>query len=395
MSRTVAARLIDDLAAETLPVADVPWLDARRADALAIFRRMGVPHRRIENWKYTDLKTALEAANDFYGSAIEWRIASVPAGVELFDLSDLANAPDWVKAHLGKAAGADAMPAASLVLARCGFALRVPKGQVVAERLQVEFFGAGHARALIVLEDGASLTIVETRRTGAGFSNIGIEAVVGANARLAHVRTAIAAPDAIQVEDIAVRVARDGSYRAHLMNGGAALSRLNLRLTLKDSGANAQLSGVSVLGGNLHADVTTEIYHAAGNTQSTQLFKHVAGGRSRAVYQGKITVAQGADKSDSRQTAKALLLGERAEADLKPELEIFADDVKCAHGAAVGDLDADSLFYLRARGIPENEARNMLIRAFLEEAVTEIADETIRAAVWQSVEEALPKAMSL
>src|SRR5579871_4933464 len=139
MSRTVAARLIDDLAAETLPVADVPWLDARRADALAIFRRMGVPHRRIENWKYTDLKTALEAANDFYGSAIEWRIASVPAGVELYDLSDLANAPDWVKAHLGKAAGADAMPAASLVLARCGFALRVPKGQVVAERLQVEF----------------------------------------------------------------------------------------------------------------------------------------------------------------------------------------------------------------------------------------------------------------
>ena len=109
--------------------------------------------------------------------------------------------------------------------------------------------------------------------------------------------------------------------------------------------------------------------------------------------QGKITVAEGADKSDSRQTAKALLLGERAEADLKPELEIFADDVKCAHGAAVGDLDADSLFYLRARGIPENEARNMLLRAFLLEAVDGIESESIRNAVWQSVEEALPRAL--
>ena len=118
-----------------------------------------------------------------------------------------------------------------------------------------------------------------------------------------------------------------------------------------------------------------QIYHASGETHSTQLFKHVVGGHGRAVYQGKITVAEGADKSDSRQTAKALLLGERAEADLKPELEIFADDVKCAHGAAVGDLDADSLFYLRSRGVPESEARNMLIRAFLEEAVAEIADE--------------------
>jgi Fe-S cluster assembly protein SufD len=139
--------------------------------------------------------------------------------------------------------------------------------------------------------------------------------------------------------------------------------------------------------------VTSHIEHAAGDTRSTQLFKKVAGGKSRAVYQGKITVHEGANGSDSRQTAKALLMGTRAEADLKPELIIFADDVKCAHGAAVGDLDADSLFYLRSRGIPDREARNMLIRAFLEEAVAEIEDEAIRAAVWKDVEHALPHAM--
>jgi Fe-S cluster assembly protein SufD len=200
------------------------------------------------------------------------------------------------------------------------------------------------------------------------------------------------APSSIQIEDAAVSVARDGTFHAHLVNGGAMLARLSLRVTLKEPGANAHFSGVSVLGGTLHADVTTEVYHAAGQTQSTQLFKKAVGGKGRAVYQGKIIVAPGANGSDSRQTAKAILLSERAEADLKPELEILADDVKCAHGAAIGDLDADSLFYLRSRGVPEKEARNLLIRAFLEDAVLPIADEAIRNAAWDMVENALVRA---
>ena len=392
MNATAATRLTDALSLHAATGA--AWLDTRRADAAKLFRDRGVPHRRIENWKYTDLKTALDSANDAGESDIRCAVASLPDGVELFDLADLAHAPQWVQAHFGKAALSDAMPAASLLLARAGFALHVPKNLTASKPLRFSFEGSGHARALIVLEEGASLDLIESRPAGRGFSNVGMEIVIGPNARLTHVRMADAAPDAIQVEDVAVRVARDGAYTARLSNGGASLSRLNLRLTLKEKGAHAELSGVSVLGGKLHADVTTEIYHASGETHSTQLFKHVVGGHGRAVYQGKITVAEGADKSDSRQTAKALLLGERAEADLKPELEIFADDVKCAHGAAVGDLDADSLFYLRARGIAESEARNMLIRAFLEEVVAEIADETVRALVWQSVEDALPRAMA-
>jgi Fe-S cluster assembly protein SufD len=157
-------------------------------------------------------------------------------------------------------------------------------------------------------------------------------------------------------------------------------------ITLAGEGAEANLTGVSVLNDN-HADITTRIHHAVGHTQSTQLFKKVAAGKSRAVYQGKVSVAPHADQSDSRQTAKALLLGTRAEADLKPELEILADDVKCAHGAAVGDLDADSLFYLRARGLSENDARNLLIHAFLEEAIPDMA----QALVLDQVNDALAK----
>jgi len=389
MNAPVPNIFADAVDARSLP----DWLSQRRADAVATLRTQGVPHRRIEEWKYSDLKTALEPANDSIAATAAWSIENVPTGVTLFDLADLSAAPKWVRAHFGKAAAAETVPAASLALAEGGFALHVARNAVVTEAVRVGLSANGHVRALVVLEDGAGLTLIEQQSAAGAFRNTGVEIVVGANARLTHVRLAQAAPNNVQIEDVAVRVARGGLYRAHLFTGGAELSRLTLRMTLKELGANAELSGVSVLGGSLHADVTTHVYHAAGETQSTQLFKHVAGGKSRAVYQGKITVAKGADKSDSRQTAKALLLGERAEADLKPELEIFADDVKCAHGAAVGDLDADSLFYLRARGIPEQEARNMLLRAFLREAVDDVADEAIRATLWQSVEDALPRAM--
>jgi len=380
-------------AAQSDPRSLPDWLGKRRADAVATLRAQGVPHRRVEEWKYTDLKTALEPANDGIAATAAWSIEKVPPGVTLFDLADLSAAPDWVRAHFGKAASAESVPAASLALAHGGFALHVPRNVSVGEEVNVKFSANGHVRALIVLEDGAELTLIENQSADGSFRNTGVEIVVGASAKLTHIRFTEAATKAVQIEDVAVRVARGARYRAHLFNAGAELSRLTLRMTLKELGASAELSGVSVLGGQLHADVTTHVYHAAGETQSVQLFKHVAGGRSRAVYQGKITVAKGADKSDSRQTAKALLLGERAEADLKPELEIFADDVKCAHGAAVGDLDADSLFYLRARGIPEQEARNMLLRAFLREAVDGIENEAVRDTVWQSVEAALPRAM--
>lgn len=367
--------------------ASAHWLDERRADAAARFAAAGVPHRRIEDWKYTDLKPAIEGAND--DAAVEWSIRTRPDSVEVFDLAS-ADAPGWVREHLGTLPQ-NAMAAASLARARRGFAVRVPKG-VAAGTLDFEWSGSGSGRALIVLEESASVILHENNRTD-GFSNIGVEIVTGANARVTHLRVANRGANAVQVEEYAVAVAQGGAYRAHLFNGGAKLSRAEFQIALSGAGASAALSGVSVLADGAHADITTHITHAVANTESTQLFKKVAGGASRVIYQGRITVAEGAVKSDSRQTAKALLMGSRAEADLKPELEIFADDVKCAHGAAVGDLDLDSLFYLRARGIPEAEARNMLVRAFLGEAVDEIADEALRGHMWSLVEEALAGAM--
>ena len=343
-------------------------IQTRKAEAATIFGSHGVPTRRVEEWKYSDLKVALGDAGIGTDQAL-WRVGALPDGVEMFDLSK-NSAPDWVQKHFATA-DRNIMGAASLTLSDGGVALRVTK--TVSAPLKLAFNGNGHVRGLLVLEEGASLTLVESVGI-ADFRNVGFEIVLDEGASLEHVRISPEAADAVLVEEASLRIAARAHYRAHFAGFGSKLSRMELEIALEGEGAQAHLSGVSVLDGKRHSDVTTHVIHRHGNTNSTQLFKHVAGGNARAVYQGKVTVAKGADGSDSNQSAKALLLSENAEADLKPELQIFADDVKCAHGAAVGDLDAESLFYLRARGIPEAEARGLLLQAFLEDAVAQIVN---------------------
>ena len=367
--------------------------EARRAEALESFRVRGMPHRRFEHWRYSDLRAVLDAGQVAQAGTAHWQIPEPPAGVELFDLGKDC-APDWVARNLGNVGNRPTMEEASLAFADGGVALRVPRGAQIAKPVRLQVSAAGNLRVLIVLEDDAAMTLFEVHTMDAGLvRNVGVEVALANGARLTHVRCASPSPRSFTIEHIAVEAAANAHYVAHLANFGSRLSRTELHILLQGEGAEAHLSGVTVLGGELHADVTSHIEHAAGKTLSTQLFKHVAGGRSRAVYQGKITVREGANGSDSRQTAKALLMSQRAEADLKPELIIFADDVKCAHGAAVGDLDEDSLFYLRSRGIPEREARKLLIHAFLEEAIAAVDDGALRDHIWQDVESALPRAM--
>ncbi len=413
MSAITNDALAEAIAGEAKRARPSAWAEARQQQALAAFRAGGVPHRRIEDWKYSDLRTALSSPaavaegaptiapfTDIAGTRLDIRdgvlasdLSKVPPTLEVCDLSDLDAAPDWVRAQFG-AQEAREMAAASLALLAGGVALRVKSGVTVEEPLHLNFTSssAHHARVLVVLEDDASLTLLESHAHAAVLANLGVEIVLGEKAELTHLRLAASAETAVQVEEVSVTAAAGAVYRLHTDDFGAKLSRLEIAIALQGEKAEAQLSGVTVTRGEGHADVTTRIDHAVGNTHSTQLFKYAAGGHSRTVYQGRITVAEGADGTDSRQTAKALLLSPRAEADLKPELIIFADDVKCAHGAAVGDLDAEALFYLRARGIPEAEARGLLIRAFLEDAVSEIENEALRGAVWSAVEAALARA---
>jgi Fe-S cluster assembly protein SufD len=347
---------------------------------------LALPTRRVEEWKYSDLARALGDAG-FGEDSAKVTAGSLPPEIEIVSL-DGAQRPQWVERYYGKLSD-NVVSAVSLAKARGGIALRVPKGKTITAPLALDFAGAGHVRALLVLEEGASLTLLE-RAHGDHTRNTGFEIVLGPGARLDHVR--LGTPSStVQVEEVSIVLDGRAYYHAHFASFGAKLSRLELAIRLEGEGAEAHLSGVSVLSGDAHADVTTHIVHGVGRTISSQLFKHVVADRGQAIYQGKITVKPHADGSDSRQSAKALLLGARAEADLKPELEILADDVKCAHGAAVGDLDADSLFYLRARGIPEKDARHLLLHAFLEDAVAEVTQIDLRETVRGQVSAALDK----
>jgi Fe-S cluster assembly protein SufD len=401
-----------------LPGASLAWLEARRSAAMDAFAQTGVPTRRLEAWKYTDLANALESdlapaarvqqapklENPFGDAgAVLQLVNGFPhgtmnaVGVEIVDLGSLdASAPAWVKDNLGLMAADMAQPlgAASFALMRGGVAVRV-RGQ---QTLQLHFANpaadrdsVGHARVLLVVEEGASLRLLESH-SGDGqtqsLANLGMEFVVKPGARMEHIRLQTAAANALHVTSLGVSLDRDSEYRALYAAMGGRLSRLDIDVKLAAPGAHAMLHNVAVLGAGI-ADITTVMDHAMPHTTSRQLFKSVVGGRGRAVNQGRVSVRKGAIKSDSHQLFKALLLSPRAEADAKPELEIFADDVVCGHGTAIGALDENALFYLRARGIPEAEAKGLLIRAFLADAVEGFGDESFRDAFGARLDVAL------
>ena len=417
--------------AADLPGAELSWLNMRRSAAIDAFAQTGMPTRHIETWKFTDLAAVVEGdlepatsclARQEETDAITGILPLSRAtqitlvngylhligGTELskfVDVVDLAQlsvrTPEWVEKHLGLHASAadQALGAASLALMRGGVAIRVRANAKDLPSLHVNFVnpvrGHGlmsHSRVLLILEEGASLDLLETH-TGAGedqlFANLGMEIVLHRTAQLNHSRFQEESGRTLHVTSIGAVLSRDAKYRALIANLGGRMSRVDMNIQLAEPGADAVVRSITALNGEAHADVTTVIDHVAPHTTSRQLFKSVLGARARSVSQGKVTVRKGAVKSDSHQLFKALLLGLRAEADAKPELEIFADDVVCGHGTAIGALDADALFYLCSRGIPENEARSLLVRAFLEDAIDGFAEGEIHDALWQRIDRAL------
>ncbi len=244
-----------------------------------------------------------------------------------------------------------------------------------------------HPRHRIRLGKGARLTLVEISvGQGTYLLNTVAEIHVGQGATLTHIRLQDEAATAFHVSTTYADVEAAGTYDSFTLNLGARLSRTEVHAQLTGPGAAAHLNAAQLLAGSQHADFTSVVGHTAPGCQSRQTVKNVLAGRSRGVFQGKIEVARQAQKTDGYQMNQALLLSPDAEVDSKPELEIFADDVKCSHGATVGELDAEQMFYLRSRGVPEAEARSILVRAFLAEALDAVADETIRARLETAVE---------
>ncbi len=222
--------------------------------------------------------------------------------------------------------------------------------------------------------------------TGRYLHNPVTQVDVAGDAALTHVRLQDEAPGAFHLATIYADVAAAGLYDAFTLTLGAAVSRAEIHARLTGVGATVHLNAAQMLGSSQVGDITTIVAHEAPSCSSRQTVKNVLTGKSRGVFQGRIEVDRIAQKTDGYQMSQALLLSPDAEIDCKPELQIYADDVKCSHGATIGELNVDQLFYLRARGIPEAQARSMLVRAFLDDALAVVTDDVARGLLEAAVE---------
>ncbi|MEL7543941.1 MAG: Fe-S cluster assembly protein SufD [Pseudomonadota bacterium] len=386
-----------------------------RADAMARFEAHGLPNRRVEEWKYTDLRAAIKEAlplsteDDAAVQAVEAAIAPLlatgAARMTLVDghyaphLSNPETAGDAVMvtplasaldddcfadmhAVLPTVPSHDTTVALNTALMSDGVAMHV---QATPERPLhiVHVMKAGSpsqaiTRNVLSVADGVSVTLIETYvslEDAPAQVNTVTHVGVGANANVRHVKLQAENTDTTHLATWVVDLAGSASYHAVQMTTGGALTRNQVYLTFNGPDAEAHINGAYLQRGTQHCDTTLVIDHIHPGCTSRETFKGVLDDQARGVFQGKIMVKPEAQKTDGKQMAQALLLSEEAEFDSKPELEIFADDVVCGHGSTSGAIDEDLLFYLRARGIPEKKARALLIQAFVAEALELIEDE--------------------
>jgi Fe-S cluster assembly protein SufD len=400
---------------------------AQRAAAFDVFAKTGLPHRRIEDWKYTDLRALMREAKplaappDAAAKAraktagallgdVETRrlvfvdgafvaelsdVAALEPGLAVGSLADaLSNGDPTLAAHLGKLAPAsDAAVALNTALMGDGAVIRIAAGSTIERPIHLLFVAsakpaATFVRSLVVVEKGARAMLIESHEGPAGSDyqiNAALEIFVGDEAHVDHVKIIADGADALHVSTLAAAIGARARFNAFTFTAGGAVVRNQLFLKFDGEDTVAGIRGATLIKGRQHADTTLVVDHVAQRCQSREMFKTVLDGEAHGVFQGRIIVRPHAQKTDAKMMTRALLLSERAEADNKPELEIFADDVQCGHGATAGALDDDLKFYLMARGIPRPEAEALLIRAFLGEAIEGIEHAGLREALMDAV----------
>ena len=354
-----------------------------------------LPTQRLEAWRYTDLRPL--AAMSF----AEVPVADVPSDLPELGLPRLV----FVNGRFAAEASASfvyAVPFAAvaeesdLPLAminaeqvRDGLTLQIPAGVDAGAVLLVSYAngGAVHLRHRISLGAGAALTLVEIAKgDGVYWHDPVTEIVLAEGASLSHYRLQGESQEAFHLATIRAQVAAGAAYESFTAVIGAKLSRAEFHVDLTGAKAHTHVNAAQLLGGSQHGDFTTVVRHKAPKVTSRQTVKSVLSDSARGVFQGRIEVDRVAQKTDGYQMNQALLLSPTAEMDIKPELQIFADDVKCSHGATIGALDEEQVFYLRSRGIPEDAARSMLIRAFLTEALEPVTHEAAHALFETAIE---------
>ncbi len=393
----------------------------RREAAFRRFETQGLPHRRVEEWKYTDLRTLMrdvkplagapdaqakaraKSAGRMFASIGARRIvfvdgafvpelsdvAGIEPGLKISSLADVLPGPAAPMERLAAAGPAEGDVAYALNTAFMGdgAVIEVAAGVEIAQPLHLVFVqGAQRAaavfsRSLVVLGAGAGLTLLESHEGPDGMDyqvNTALDLVVGDRARLDRVKVNAEGDAALHLATLSASIGARAQVSDFAFLTGGHVVRNQLFVHCAGAGTTLRLGGASLLKGRQHGDNTLLVDHVAGGCEARELFKSVLDGASRGVFQGKIIVRPQAQKTDARMMARALLLSEDAEADNKPELEIFADDVQCGHGATSGALDPNLKFYLMSRGIPESEAEALLIQSFVGEAIDTVGHGGVR-----------------
>ncbi|HET6249899.1 MAG TPA: Fe-S cluster assembly protein SufD [Tepidisphaeraceae bacterium] len=400
-----------------------PWLQALRKTGIDRFDLVGFPNKRQEEWRQTDVSaiartafrhlpagvcdSAAALARKFsFGKDAACELVFVnghfarelshytqlPHGVRVDNLTD-ALADDrtpLVEQHLGQYADVEKNPFVALNTGfiRDGARIYIPRGAVVANPIHMLFVSSpgdgpsvAHPRLLVVADNASQCTVVESyvgESATAYFTNAVTEIVAGSDALIDHCKLQQEGPEAFHVATMQVHLGRGAKFVSHSASIGSRLTRNDLNVVLNGEGADATLNGLVLAGGRQHIDNHTLLDHAYPNCPSHELYKHVLNGKSVAVFKGKILVRQPAQKTDSKQSSKALMLSDDAVMNSMPALEIYADDVKCTHGSSTGPVDEDQVFYLRTRGVGLEAARHLMTYAFAADITRRIRVEPVR-----------------
>lgn len=416
-----------------LPGNSASWLVDLRKKSAAQFANHGLPHKRVEEWKYTDLRALLSDlppvamqphknkelsvssnlregfqdierhtavfVNGFFNTELS-NLGGLLSEVDFLTLEEaIFRNPDWVSKYLNTLVSDEQNPLVALntSLMSGGFALRVEAGTHVEKPIEFVFLSEGAnassvmARGLIIVEEGAKVSILESHISSnvPSHMNLVTEISVARNAKLSLAKIQAQEANTSHIHTRFITMDEEARLKDFTLNLGAQMSRNQTHLSFEGEGAEADLAGSYILSGKAHSDTTLFVDHKVPSCLSKELFKGVLADTSTGVFQGKIIVHRDAQHTDGQMMTQGLLLSEDAHFYTKPELEIYADDVQCAHGATSGQIDEELMFYLLSRGIPPEAARAMIIQAFLSETLEMVEDEDIASLMAEHVEHRL------
>ncbi|MGA2723592.1 MAG: Fe-S cluster assembly protein SufD [Bryobacteraceae bacterium] len=344
-----------------------PWLQRLREAAFQRFAELGFPTTHDEEWRFTNVAPIARTHFVQVGHALA--------------------CPPEAQQHLAKHASFDnhAFVALNTAFLQDVTYIHIPRGQVVEQPIQIRYEApsdakptAAHPRTLIVVGPDAHCTIVETYSgTGSYFTNAVTEIVAGSGSVVDHYKVQLESPSAFHIGVMFASLGRSANFSATSISLGGALVRNEVGVTLSE-GTEATLNGLYLVNGSQHVDNHTSIDHAQPHGTSHELYKGILDGKASAVFNGRIMVRKDAQKTDSKQTNKNLVLSDEAVINTKPELQIFADDVRCTHGATIGQLDAESMFYLQSRGIGKHDARSLLTYAFAQDIIDRVKVQSLK-----------------